>query len=422
MPVAAALLGLAAAAHADDAAPSAEVAGVAPSPYSLGVSAGLTHDSNVYSVPGGPGDSYLTTSLLGSFDQKLGRQRVFGKADVGVHRYRDQTQLDNTSYDLTAGLDWETVHDLSGSVHIGANQQLSAPGATIGVPDPVRNQLQTENVNAVARWGGPSLYTLEATLGYNKIDNSAEQFVTSDFTQRSASLAGYYRPRTALRVGLAGRFVETDAPQAFIDPSSGGFLPNTVKSDNLDFLLDYDVTGLVTANARLSYTHQTSTGFTDTRDSGFTGDLGVTWRATGKTTLSFDIAHNAGFDATQAGTTTAPPGSALSTGQYQNTRVSDSANLRVTYSATAKIQAFAAASYLRSLIASPLIDPSTGLPAPDTHDTVTGLHIGANYAVARNWSLACNLGHENRHVTGGLSSYSYNDTNVGCLAQYNLHL
>ena len=200
------------------------------------------------------------------------------------------------------------MHDLSGSVHIGANQQLSAPGATIGVPDPVRNQLQTENVNAVARWGGPSLYTLEATLGYNKIDNSAEQFVTSDFTQRSASLAGYYRPRTALRVGLAGRFVETDAPQAFIDPSSGGFLPNTVKSDNLDFLVDYDVTGLVTANARLSYTHQTSSAFTETRDSGFTGDLGVTWRATGKTTLAFDIAHNAGFDATDAGTSTAPPG------------------------------------------------------------------------------------------------------------------
>ena len=47
---------------------------------------------------------------------------------------------------------------------------------------------------------------------------------------------------------------------------------------------------------------------------------------------------------------------------------------------------------------------------------------GANYAITRHWSLACNPSHEYRLVTGGLVSYVSNDNMIGCSTQYNLHL
>ena len=47
-----------------------------PNPYYLGVSQALTHDTNVTRSPQGPSDNYSSTSLLGGFDQPIGRQRL----------------------------------------------------------------------------------------------------------------------------------------------------------------------------------------------------------------------------------------------------------------------------------------------------------------------------------------------------------
>ncbi|MDQ2734288.1 MAG: hypothetical protein M3Y55_04705 [Pseudomonadota bacterium] len=430
--VATALLALAAGAaraQSADAAAPASASATEPSPYYIGASEGLTHDSNVYRVPFGPGDTYSSTSLLGGFDQRLGRQRVFGSGNVSVNRYNDQGQLDNTSYNLAAGLDWETVYDLAGNLNVGLNRQLAAPGATVGVPNPVRNLVQIETVNGRARWGGESLLTLEATAGYTKVDYSAQQYAASDSREQTASFGGYYHPRGPLKLGLAARIVDTRAPQAFLDPAAGTFQSNTVKSNNLDLIADYELTGLLTTHARLSYTKQTSAGSGQTDYSGLTGSLGLAWRATGKIGVSVDLARDAGFDATGI---TLPgivpvagagvPPAATTAGQYENSRITDSAALRLTYSATAKIDAFAGASYVRARLATTLVGASGSLGAPDTIDSLRSAYIGANYAVARNWGLACNVSHAYRHVNGGGVNYAYNDTSVGCSAQYTLHL
>jgi hypothetical protein len=422
---------LGSAVHAQSADSAAAPSSSEPSPYYVGASEGLTHDSNVYRIPFGPGDTYSSTSLLGGFDQKLGRQRLFGSGNVSVNRYFDQGQLDNTSYNLAAGLDWQTVYDLSGNLNVGLNRQLAAPGAAAGVPNPVRNLVQIETVNGRARWGGESLLTLEASAGYTKIDYSAQQYVASDSREQTASLGGYYHPRGPLKVGLAARIVDTKAPQAFLDPASGTYQSNTVKSNNLDLLGDYELTGLLSANARLSYTKQTSSGSGQADFSGLTGALGLTWRPTGKIGVSVNLARDTGFDATGvslvgvapvAGAGTGSSSTGTAAGQYENSRITDSAALRLTYSATAKIDAFAGVSYVRARLATTLVGPSGNLGAPDTTDSLRAAFIGANYAVARNWALACNLSHEYRHVNGGGVDYAYNDTSVGCSAQYTLRL
>ena len=426
---AAALLGLAGgSAWAQGADATTAASPLEPSPYYVGLSQGFTYDSNVYSVPSGPGDSYSTTSLLGGFDQRLGRQRVFGNANVGVNRYRDQTQLDNTSYRAAGGLDWETLHDLSGNLGVALSRQLVPPGVTNSVPEQASNIGQTQSVNASARWGGPSLLTLEATLGYSKVDYSAPAYVASESRAETASLATYYRPGGPLRLGLAARIVDTRSPQAFFDPVNGTYQSNSVKSNNLDFLVDYDVSGLLTTNARLSYTKQTNSASNAADFSGLTGSLSLTWKATGKTSLTLDAARNAGLQATPFTRYSVVPDASGSlqtiatTGQYQNSQLTDSAGLRLTYSATAKIDAFAGARYARDRIASTIVDASGNLAAPDTIDAQSTAFIGANYAVVRNWSLACNLSHGHRSVSGGAVAYAYNDNTVGCSARYDLRL
>ena len=79
-----------------------------PNPYYVGVGQGFTHDSNVYRIPSGPGDTYSSTTLFGGFDQPISRQRVFGRGGVSLNRYFNEQPLNNTSYDFLLGADLAT--------------------------------------------------------------------------------------------------------------------------------------------------------------------------------------------------------------------------------------------------------------------------------------------------------------------------
>jgi hypothetical protein len=393
-----------------------------PNPYYVGVGQSFTHDSNVYRVPSGPGDTYSSTSLFGGFDQPISRQRVFGKASISANRYQDQTQLNNTSYDLATGLDWATIQDLSGNLNLALNQHLAAPAASSTVPVATRNVAQTENVNALARWGGQALLSLEGTLGYSKIDYSAPAYVASDSRQDSASLALHYRPGGPLRLGIAARVNRTKTPKALFDPASGNYQSNTLKGNNLDFLADYELTGLLTASGRLSYTKQTNSGINNADFSGLTGSLSLGWRPTGKISLKFDASHDAGFNTAlynanpslQNGVT---PVSTPVTGLYENNRVTNAVGLGLIYAATAKIDATAGVRYTRARLGTTAIAQSGSQTAPETTDVLQSAFIGANYAITRSWMLACNLAHEKRDVSGAVT-YSYTANSVGCSAQF----
>ena len=89
-----------------------------PDPYYIGASAGLTHDSNVFRAPNAVSDNHSSVGLLGGFDQKIGRQRVYANANVHYDKYQDQSQLDNTGYGVAAGWDWATIERLSGNFNV----------------------------------------------------------------------------------------------------------------------------------------------------------------------------------------------------------------------------------------------------------------------------------------------------------------
>ena len=132
-----------------------------PSPYFIGLRQVLTHDSNVFRVNDGPSDSYSTTSLLGGFDQKISRQRVYLNANIGRNLYRNQTALNNTSYGVNTGWDWQTIEKLSGTLSAGLNRALASQTDSSTIPQNVSNKVTTQHYGATARWGGDSILTLE---------------------------------------------------------------------------------------------------------------------------------------------------------------------------------------------------------------------------------------------------------------------
>jgi hypothetical protein len=394
---------------------------ISANPYYLGASQGFTHDTNVFRIPDGPSDTYSTTSLQGGFDQRIGRQRVFGSGNVAANRYFNQSDLNNVSYGLAGGLDWETIERLSGNVNVALNRNLAAPVTTSSLPTAQRNIVDTESVDTRARLGGASLLTLEAALGYGRTHYSAPQSVVSNSTQNSGGLTLFYRPGGHLRLGVGGRLTRTRTPQAFFNSATGEFESNTVDGRNLDLLADYDLSGLLSFNGRLSYTRQTNSAISNINFSGLTGSVGLVYHLTGKTDINLQAARDAGYDssffntfaAVQSGTSVVvTPIAAL----FENNRITDTVGLGASYAATGKIGVNAGVRYVRARISTAAIAGTASQAAPDTTDLLRSAYIGANYAILRNVSAACNLSHESRRVSGGIA-FAYTDTAIGCSAQ-----
>ena len=82
------------------------------------------------------------------------------------------------------------------------------------------------------------------------------QYVASEFNKSSASLSLFYHGGGPLRVGIGVRADATRTPQAFVDPATGQVQSTRLNGQYVDLMADYDVTGQIVANGRLSYTRQ----------------------------------------------------------------------------------------------------------------------------------------------------------------------
>ena len=410
----AALLAIAGSARADE-----------PSPWYIGASQGITHDSNVNRVPNGVGDTYYTTSLLGGFDQSIGRQHLHGSATVGYNKYRDQSELDNTSYSAAAGWDWATIENLSGNVNASAGQSLAtlygntlpngaqACGTTTTTSCTARNLVKTDQISTGINWGGAGRLALFGNYGHSRVrySDSSAQSLPGQSSGDTGSVGVNYNLGAEITLGVAGRFTRTRQPYAIPlvpDPTGpADYRADSTRGRNLDLLGSWRSTAQTNVNARLSWTRQTSdSGGQDF--SGLTGSIGANYAPTGKLAFNASYSRDAGTNGQyfnsidlQAGTRT--------TYLSQNSSVSDSLGLGATYAATAKVNVSASAQYRRSHY-------NSGVSTPEFSDTYRLASLGANWAATRNASLGCNVSHENRNLT--VTSYSANV--VGCTATITL--
>lgn len=388
-----------------------------PTPWYLGASETLTHDSNVYRLSNGPGDTYSSTGLLGGFDQSIGRQHFSATANVRYNKYREQTTLDNTSYNVNAGWDWATIENLSGNVNVQANQSLASQNGNATIPTSGRNILKTEAVAASVRWGGMGLVSLQADYGHNRVHYSAPEYLTSQSSADSGSLGAYYNLGPTLKLGTAVRLTRTVYPYGF-QTGPGVYESTSSNGRNLDLTADWRYSTQTGVSARLSWTNQTGSGGNAQDFSGITGALSANYAPTAKLSFSASYNRDTGTNGSFFNIATAP-GNTPTVGQYQNSQVSDSISLGATYAATAKINVNAGYNYRHSKISNALASGNNSAGVGDYTDNIRTASLGASYAIARAWMLSCNLSHETRSATT-TPSFAYSANLASCTATFTL--
>ena len=380
-----------------------------PSPYYIGASQAFTHDSNVYRIAGGPADSYSSTGLLGGFDQTISRQRIYGSANVNYNKYRSLGTLDNTSYGVNAGWDWATIDTLSGNLNASANQSLATLNNNASQPLAARNILKTEQFGTSVRWGGEGLLNLVGSYAHSRVRYSAPEYLSSQSSADATSVGVNYRLGADVTVGTALRYTRTDSPYA-LQPTPGNYQPNTANGRNLDLTANWRTTEQTGVNARLSWTRLTNSGLGALDFSGLTGAVSATYAPTAKLTFNAGVSRDAGTYSSLFNYPGAASGTTLQ-GLSAYSQTTDTYSLGVGYAATAKISLNAGVQYNHAR----LIDASGNGHADNTRSAT----LGANWAIARNWLLACNVAHASRTLEGN-AGFSYTDNTASCSAQFTL--
>lgn len=388
-----------------------------PTPWYVGASQTLTHDSNVNRVANGSGDTYSSTGLLGGFDQSIGRQRLVATANVRYNKYRDQTGLNNTSYGFNAGWDGSTVQNVSGSLNIAASQGLASLSGNAFQPTTGRNVLKTEQLGASLRWGGTGLLSLQADYGHNRIRYSAPEYLASQSSADSGSLGAYYNVGPTLRLGTALRLTRTVSPYG-LQTSPGVYESSSSNGRNLDLTADWRYSAQTGVNARVSRTKQSNSGGSGQDFTGITGALAATYAPTAKLSFSTSFSRDTSTNGSFFNVASAS-GAPATTGQYQNSVVSNALSLGASYAATAKIGVTAGYNIRHARNAGALSGGGGSGNLGDSTDDLRSASLGMNYAVARAWSLGCNLSHETRSGSSS-ASFAYSADVAACTATLTL--
>ena len=366
-----------------------------PNPYYIGASTSVGYESNVFRLPQAVGDTTYSFGLLGGVDQMIGRQRVYANGAVRDTRFVDLKRLNSTNYNGLAGIDWQTLYDLSGTVSYSVAQSLYNYGGTSTIISTAKNIENRDEIIAKARWGASSLLSLDTSYTRRKVMYSDPAFRSNALNQDGWSVGLTYKPRALLTLGTALRYTQgkyqlsRDFDRYDVD-LSGTWVP----------------TGLSTITARLSYGDRKSRSGASALDfRGTTGQLSWVYQPTGKlrftTSFSRDSGAESGF---------------LNLNGLQLSNVGDTSRLTNTvtvnsaYSLTSKIQLSAAVLVSnRSLKTNSL----------DGNDTLRTASVGASYAILRNTSLGCNIRRETRSASGQ-GSYDFRASSVSCSAQITL--
>ncbi|MDP3083155.1 MAG: hypothetical protein Q8N44_05620 [Rubrivivax sp.] len=389
------------------------------SPYYIGASQTLTHESNLLrlsktqAAPAGfsKSDTVSSTALLAGFDQPISRQRVFGNVTLRANRLSHNSVYDNEGHALSAGIDWATVANLSGRVSASANRNLARFNAEeLGLVTK-KNVEDTRQFEAVARLGVVTRYTLEASASHRSVSYSAAEYASREFRQDSGSLGLQYRPSSATRYGAALRLSHGQYPQ-FRPLFGGGF-----EADRYD-RRDIDFTASVAPSAVSSFEGRLSLGKTDyeianQRDfSGVTGAFAWNWRPTGKvrfnTRLSRDIGQDSYF---------------IDRGFFDGTidysRVTTALRARADYDWSAKVSFNAVLGLAHRSLVRTL---PTGLGVPTSAsgtDRGTTLTLGARWTPTRTTVIGCDASSDERRGNSTLSA-NLSASSLGCYGQITL--
>ena len=372
------------------------------SPYYIGVSQAVGHESNLYRVGGNVGlpagaqsesDTIATTSLVAGVDQTWGRQRLSGSGSLRASRFAQNDQLNNEGYGLNLGLDWATVERISGRLGITADRSLRSydPAYQSGQASE-RNIEDNHQINATVRVGVVTRLTGELSASRRQVRYSAQAYQGSEYNQNIGSIGMRYRLGGATTVGLAWR-------QSQVDYVS---VDDPYKRRDIDLTGSWDPSGLTNVYARISHT-RTDHSKSPTRDfSGATAELRGSTQATGKIKLNLKLSRDLG-----QGTSTFDFAGQTPSTEFD--RVSTALRLGADYALSAKIALNAGVEHMRRNFEGTRF-------AIVGSDRTTSLDLGARWLPTRAIQVGCSLRYDTRSVSQVGNPYDSNAVN--CYGQF----
>ena len=392
------------------------------SPWYLGVSQGLSYDSNLYRIdtntPLGAGfsrgETVATTSLVAGLDQPIGRQRLYGNAKLGVNRYRNNDYLNDTIYNVTTGLDWSTVERVSGNLGLVASRSQRSFNVDTG-PSASETRKNSENVaqlDASVRVGVVTPLTLEATLGYRRVGYSAPEYDSSQYRQSRGSVGMRYRPGTT-SFGATLSLADSNYDES-ATPPAGGQAAEKVRRTSLDLTVNWPASGSSSVFARLSPTRVTYDQFTQRDFSGLTGALKWDWLPTGKLSVESRLVHDIGQDSNFE-----TFGGPLVVGTSNTGRTTTELRLAAGYELTAKIALNAALGTSHRRLERTANASGLSIVTATGSDDTTTLSLGARWTPLRSVQAGCSVGRDQRAASGGLTQ-DYRAKTVSCYGQFTL--
>ena len=370
-------------------------------PWYVAPQLSVTKDSNIFRTNTGEvTDTIMSFGLLGGLNIPFGRQAFI--ADVLVRRdeFRDQSQLDNTSYRLGARLDWATIERLSGSVDVTSRRELARNDVLGSTGDTARTTQRVDSGGITARLGATSVLAIQGRLGHQRVDYDSDSaqvnYESLDYRQNFASLGLVYRPSGLLTLGIAYR-------------DTKGKYHNSVPEDeydrqDIDLTATWVPTGISRVIARLSATDEEHDVQTQRDVSGVTGAVQWDWRPTGKLRFLSDMSRDTGSQV--AFSQAVLPTGEILTATAPDSRVVASIGVRAFYDLTAKISLNAE---LRST------DRDFDVQADDRTNIFA---IGGRWDPTRAISVGCAFSKQSRNSTVVTREFDANV--VSCFGRFTL--
>lgn len=359
-------------------------------PYRIGVSQSVSRDSNVFRTLDNEVSSTISsTGVVAGLNQNFGRQRVYANADAQINRYSNAETLNNKSYAITTGLDWETIETLSGTLRYSKHNSLTDLGTTGGVPV-VSDQI-TDHFIANARYGLPSKASFDLGYEHRKLHYGNPALANRNYSQDVVSTALRWGIGGQMTIGVGGRATKGSTPEFTNVPP----YEDELKRRDIDLFANWSASGFSSLSARLSRTREKHTLAPNAATSETTGALSWTYLATGRVTLVTSVTRDTGTETTFMASTP----SETDPLRVDNSRISTSYNLDARYALTGKTSLIGVVRHRRGTLVN------------TASETVNAYQLGWHYTATRVLSLNCTVARENRSVAG---SRAYDSTLTGC--------
>lgn len=404
----------------------AAAAGAQSSPWYVGASLNVNHDSNVLrlgqSQAAGAGesrsDTVLSTGLVGGIDQGIGRQRVLGSLTLLDNRFDHNSKYDNQSYNGTLGLEWQTVERLSGALTLATARNLSTFNADgVGLLSQ-KNEESSSGLNASISIGLVTQYSFELSAGQRRVRNSLDlQSVRArDYNQDQGSVGLAWRPSSALNLSAGLREVRGIFPT--FRAVAGGFESDRFSQQQVDLAATLRPTGASTLELRLNV-GDTRYRADEQRDfSSLNGSLNWRWQASGKLRLNTRYSRDKGQDNYPS---TLPFFFGSIPVTLNDRRLISTWRTQLDFDLSAKVALSSSLQYSKRSVQrhTLAVSGSVAQGSISGTDATTIFTLSARWSPLRNTLLGCDARSEDRRASGAITA-DLKGTSLNCYTQITL--